>query len=118
MSICRWSDDDYQCSLYIYESEDWYVIHVAKRKPIYKEELPPRVDTGNLDDILKRQKKVWKMHDRAEFVPIGLPYDGEMFIEKTPEDLLKKVIFLKEIGYRVPDFVIRLIKQEIEDKEE
>lgn len=75
MSYCRWSTDDFTCDLYCYESSEGYVTHVAS----YKD---------------SREK------DSRE--PIGLAYDGQSFLDETPEDFLATLTMLKEAGYTFP----------------
>jgi hypothetical protein len=41
---------------------------------------------------------------------IGLPEDGESFIDDSPETLLDRLLWLKSLGYQVPTSVIESVK--------
>lgn len=44
MSYCRFSTDDYQCDVYVYEDVGgWWSTHVAGNRPVYAEPLPDPV---------------------------------------------------------------------------
>jgi hypothetical protein len=118
MSYCRWSDDDFQCDLYIYAScYGGYETHVAGRRYVFKEPLPEPVDSKDFDKWWNRHQIVSSMVEVAELVPIGLPCDGESFNDTTLKELLARVIELKQLGYRVPDYAITRIESEIEQFE-
>ena len=75
MSYCRWSSMNHRCDVYAYESDDGFVVHVAKRRY-----LP---DFSDLEDI-------------------GLPYDGETFTYDTENEMLAGLAELAHVGYVVP----------------
>lgn len=112
MSYCRFSTDDFQTDIYCYKSDNGYVIHVAKNKRVFTEKLPPKVDLKNITDYLERWNTVLKMVDKAERVPIGLEFDGETYINRTPQELLQTLLMLKEAGYRFPNYVIDIVREE------
>jgi hypothetical protein len=116
MAFCRWSTDDFKCDLYCYEHVNGgYYTYIAGRRPIYKEPLPETVNLDNTKEFLKRYQKVMEMHKECDFEEITLPHVGETFIDETIEDFLKRLIYLKEVGYNFPDKVIEDIKEEIEE---
>jgi RIO-like serine/threonine protein kinase len=122
MSYCRFSCDDFQSDVYAYETEGGYQIHVAKKKRVFIEPLPEKVpfptnqDEEKIQAWFDRHRVVMDIIDRSECVDIGLPYDGESFCEDSLEDLLERLKSLREIGYRVPDFAIMVVENEIWEK--
>ena len=113
MSYCRWSSDNFKCDLYIYEGEHGYVIHVAGNKIVG--EVPPLADINDVDAFQKSYAEQSKWMDTAQRVPIGLPHDGETFEEEDLERVIVKVQELKTLGYRVPDYVLETLQEELND---
>lgn len=108
MSYCRFSSDDFQCDLYIYESEfGGFVTHVAKRRAVYRAPLPKPVpfDETQLEAWLVRHRLVMAMHEAALFVPIDAPHAGATFFDETLSDLQGRLGELKRLGYRYPESV-------------
>ena len=119
MSYCRWSSDDYQCDVYVYaDARGGWTTHVAARRRVYTEPLPDPVDLprGFTEDQFNawyaRHRTVLDMADRAELVDIGLPHDGETFNDLTPGTCLVRLITLRELGYRVPQYAIDSLREE------
>ncbi len=97
MSYCRWSSDNFKCDLYCYEYVyGGYVTHVAGRRLINHTPLEER-------DIL------------LDYEDIKLPHAGEVFNDETLEDFLERLIYLRGLGYKFPDYVIEAVKQEIDE---
>lgn len=118
MSYCRWSDNDYQCDVYVYaDSRGGYTIHVASNRPILDEDLPPFVplDEANIEAWLARNEKLEAWLDRAERRPIGLPYDGESFNVPTASEAADRLEMLKEAGYNVPQYAIDALREEVRE---
>jgi hypothetical protein len=99
MSLCRWSDDDCQCQLYIFEAEGGYSINVAKMKTVWLDPLPPKIAFGQ-DGWLERYTTLRNL--RKEHVPIGLDYDGCSFSCDTAEEAVGILTMLQEAGYIAP----------------
>jgi hypothetical protein len=119
MSYCRWSTDDFQCDLYCFEhTYGWYQTYVAGNRIEFAEPLPEPVPftKETFDEWWKRYKVVEKIIQKSKKVPIGLPYDGQGFRDKTPQEFLSRLLTLKAAGYRFPDEVIEQIKEEIKEK--
>lgn len=113
MSYCRWSSDDFQCDVYTYEDcMGGWTTHVASRRRIFKEPLPPEVDYYDREAGMKRYKKVMEMVEEAEVVDIGLPEDGETFNDDTPGECANTLETLKNMGYRVPQYAIDALRAE------
>ena len=114
MSYCRWSTDDFQCDLYVYEHVGGgFIIHVAGNKVIFKDPLPPQVEiTEDADAWFARYQTVMKMIDECERVPLDLPHDGESFHLDTAAEAADKVEELLALGYRCPDDVVPALRSE------
>ena len=121
MALCRFSD--YQCDLYIYESEQGIECHIAYRRRV-NEPKPPVMPIGKDAD-----NPLWNTfwanyeayHDKLDecaLVEIRLPYAGESRTFGEWGQLLEFVTELKELGYEVPDWVIEEIKEENETEKQ
>lgn len=115
MSYCRWSSNNWDCDLYCYaDVYGGYTTHVAKMRrkgPISS--IPP-VGTVTKEEWAIAYQKQMEDLKNMELVPIGLLFDGKSFNDPDLASFLERVIFLKEVGYHVPDYVIEHIKKESE----
>lgn len=119
MSYCRWSTDNFKCDIYAYESDAGFVIHIASYKIVGE---PPAVDIKLLmkenstkedqQEYIRQSKINSAWMNKCERVPIGLPYDGESYTLDTAQEFYDKMIELREVGYRFPDYVLEVIKEE------
>lgn len=119
MSYCRWSTDDFLCDLYCYEDcAGGFTTNIAGRRVVYSEPLPEPLELtpGNVEKWFERHQKVMEMHKSGTFEPITLPCAGESFNDDTLEEFLDRLIELKNIGYRFPDYVIETVQEEIADQ--
>ncbi len=115
MSYCRFSSDDFQCDVYVYEScMGGWQIHVAGSRYVFKEPLPPVIawTEENAEACMARIRKVRDMVDQAGQVAIGLSCDGESFNERSPTDCANRLIYLRDLGYRVPQRAIDALLEE------
>jgi len=118
MSYCRWSCMDWQCDLYIYESNAGIEIHVANNRIVYTEELPvePPWIKENIPAILERRAVVDAIRERSDRKDIGLPHDGESWTLDI-EDAVPHLIMLRELGYQFPDYVIETLEEEMQEEQ-
>lgn len=116
MSYCRFSSDDFQCDVYVYEDcAGGWTTHVASSRIIFNDPLPPRVSIDNPVAFLIRYTEVSDLVERATRIPIGLPYDGETFSDETPGECAETLEMLKDAGYNVPQYAIIALKEEDEE---
>ncbi|MPV50138.1 hypothetical protein GCG21_08990 [Pseudactinotalea sp. HY160] len=131
MAYCRWSSDDYQCDLYVYDSDiggqEILYIHVASKRVQYQSPLPEPVNPDqDLEGWLTRHRRVGQMLDEATSVPIGGPYDGQTF-EFGPAgnghsgigqgELAAAISLVEELiaaGYRAPGHLLDALREEAE----
>ncbi|EMY3672616.1 TPA: hypothetical protein SL368_005881 [Pseudomonas aeruginosa] len=115
MSYCRWSSDDFQCDLYVYEGVDGvFYTHVATNRVIYTEPLPPPIPFKPefVQEYSERHKKVMAMVDAADREPIGLQHDGHDFCDDDSAACADRLEYLKGVGYRVPQYAIDALREE------
>jgi len=119
MSYCRWSSNDFQCDVYVYEHVGGYwVIHIAENRTVFKDPIPPKIDpVKDVNGWIKREKLVTEMSHRSKREKIGLPYDGETFYESNQLDTANRLKELKKIGYMVPDYAIEELENEAKEIE-
>ncbi|MDS9784703.1 hypothetical protein [Pseudomonas aeruginosa] len=121
MSYCRWSSDDFQCDVYVYESvAGGFVTHVAANRVVFKDELPALVpfEPEYVDQFLARHNQVMAIVDAADRVRIGLPHDGDSFDDADQEACADRLEYLKGLGYVVPQYVIDALREEAEEGSE
>lgn len=115
MSYCRWSTDDFQCDLYVYESVGgFWSTNVAANRIVYKGPLPESVpfSVDRLREWHERHERVHQMIEEADRVDIDLPHAGESFQDSTPGECAARLVYLKGLGYRFPDDVIDALREE------
>jgi hypothetical protein len=122
MAYCRFSTNDFQCDVYVYESNPGgWAIHIASRRVIYTEPLPDRIpfDATDVDAFVAKQfardVAVDAIRERSEWESIKLPYAGTTIYEPSAGDAALRLIALRDMGYRVPDYAItELIEEQAE----
>ena len=112
MSYCRWSSDDFQCDVYVYESADGWVTHVASNRAVFAAPVPPMADCMDVEAVISRHLVVSEMLDDATRKPIGLPHDGESFTDMTAGECADRLESLRELGYVVPQYAIDELRED------
>ncbi len=116
MSFCRWSTDDFQCDLYVWEDvSGGYMIATAARRMVFEKPLPEpiRMTEHNVNDYVAREREVFLLPYHYE--DIELPYACQIFHEPTSEEAADRVAELRKIGYRCPDTVEDDLRAESEE---
>lgn len=120
MSFCRWSDMDFACDLYVYESVyGGYVIHIASMRVVG--DIPKQMDIPEtlepieawFDQWYDSHQKQMKWLETAEKKSIGLPCDGKTFNTDTAQECLDKMLELRAMGYQFPDYALTSLREEI-----
>lgn len=116
MSYCRWSSDDFQCDVYVYEDVyGVFTTHVAgNRKTLPKDQIPEPVqfDVNNIEAFIEREEKVAQLLEVIERKSIGLKHDGETFNDPDAGSCAATLIMLKDCGYNVPQYAIDALLEE------
>lgn len=121
MSYCRFSSDDWRCELYCYgDVSGGITTHVAGNKIVG--EIPATDWKGFIakritpEEFAAQHSAQMKWMETAERKPIGLPHDGESFNDPDLESFLARLLHLRELGYKFPDYVIESVREEIEEE--
>lgn len=100
---------NWMCDLYCYYSDHGLVTHVASNR--YTEE-PPSLPSLDHSGFLEAHEKQMAWLEKAEKNPIELPYAGETFCDTDTETFRARLIEMRALGYRFPDY---LLEVEVED---
>lgn len=114
MSYCRFSSNDYQCDVYVYESEGGWEIHVAGNRFAFKEPLPEHIEWSqeNAEVFFDRMRRVRSLVDEAERIEITLEHAGDSFTEGSAIECADRLEYLQRLGYVVPQYVIDELREE------
>lgn len=120
MSYCRFSCDSFRSMVYCYESYGGgYVTHVAASKAVGDvprvPTFPVSQDEAAIATWLAAHRAMMDYLSTAERAPIGLSVDGETFDDDTLPELLNRLLWLRAIGYTVPQHAIDAVQAEILD---
>jgi hypothetical protein len=107
MSYCRWSSDDWQCDVYVYEGCG-FVTHVARSRVLGA--IPPtppmRNDPAWPREFLLAHRAQMAFLATCERAFITLPHAGESFHDDTPGACADRLEMLRALGYNVPQYAI------------
>jgi len=114
MSYCRWSSDDFQCDVYVYEDcRGGFTTHVAGVRYVFAEPLLAPVDyRADWDGWWARDRRVSEMVKDAGRQHIGLPHDGKSFNDDTAALCADRLEALRGMGYNVPQRAIDALREE------
>ena len=129
MSYCRWSSDFFRCDVYVYQSREGWVTHVAGRR---LKDGPPEellaMPSGTDEEwiAVHRAEMEWRksLEDDAGEIPkerwfylrdIG-PEAGESYTDATPGECAARLRALKAKGFNVPDYAIEALEKEERDQ--
>jgi hypothetical protein len=119
MSYCRWSSDDFQCDVYVYESLAGFETHVAAARHVLTKPLPdpvpiprgPRARNESAwDEWFARNEQVHAILAATVLAPIGLQHDGESFTHATAAECAENLEALRVAGYVVPQYAIDALR--------
>jgi hypothetical protein len=112
MSYCRWSSDNWQSDVYVYESDCGWQTHVAGMKRISDTPCPALPGVDDIDVFMAAHAMQMAWVEQSKLVPIGLPHDNESFIDCCPGDCAERLELLKGLGYHVPQYAIDSLRAE------
>jgi hypothetical protein len=123
MSYCRWSSMNWTCDLYCYaDMTGGWTTHVAPRRRI------DAVPDDRQEDFIGRKISIaeyTQLHrqqmialQRIPFEPLRLPHAGETFHDSTLAEFKRRLLELRQLGYRFPDDVIDQIDAELAEEVE
>ena len=109
MAFCRFSSDNFTCDVYVYESKDGIVIHVASNKLVGNITPLPSLDDVSMGDYVAAINEQTEAVRNAERRPIGGVFDGECFTADTYQEAVDLLNELASSGYRIPDWLCPLL---------
>lgn len=111
MSYCRWSSDNFKCDLYVYKHVNggWTTHVINNRLKVSEEEYARYIDKMLAEGNASLAEEC--------FEPLNLPHAGETFSDPTLEALKERLLYLRGLGYRFPDYVLERIDREITEGE-
>lgn len=116
MSYCRFSSDNWKSDCYSYESDHGFITHVACFRHVG--DIPPMADPTAVD--VETFAASYRAHMDAVAattkVPIGLPADGENYCDMTLADLAERLLWLRGLGYHVPESALEEIRAEMAEE--
>ena len=144
MSYCRFSSMNWRCDVYVYEDVmGGWTTHVAGRRrpfPPIPDLMSIRLPRfgGAWNKATRRFDYPTRWHAIAARVvfgfvafwhnrlhmaslhliplrPIGLDHDGESFNDGSAEECADRLEYLREMGYKVPQYAIDALKEEAAD---
>lgn len=120
MSYCRFSCDSFRSMVYCYEDcSGGYTTHVAASKALGDVPRVPNFpfsqSEADIQAWFAAHQAMMAYLDTAERAPIGLPVDGESFNDATLPEFLNRLLWLRAIGYYVPQHAIDAVQAEILD---
>jgi hypothetical protein len=115
MSYCRWSSDDFQCDIYLYEDVDGgWTLHTAGNRPVWPEGLlPPPAPDNDIHAWMVRNSKVMDLLENIPRVKINGPHDSKTFRCGTIGKVRELLLDLRANGYRFPNYVLETVQDEI-----
>lgn len=109
MSYCRFSSDDFTSDVYCFpDIRGGYTTIVA-----HKRRVPGRND--RFDDYMAGlidETEYERLHELA-YEAIALPHAGGSFNDSTLESFKRRLLMLRELGYRVPQSALDRIEREL-----
>lgn len=112
MSYCRWSDDNWKSDVYVYETNDGFVVSVAAGRYVGDVPKLPSIDNPEFFEAYAKQNLLIA---EMPIKKIGLEYDGQDFCFKTLEALMEKLLDIQKAGYHVPEFCLETIRAELRE---
>lgn len=116
MAYCKFSSDDYGSDIWCVPENGAYMTRIADMK--IEGDVPklPAATKDNAAEYLAAYKLQMDYVSTAPRKPIGLPFDGKSFSDSDLSSLLQRLRGLREMGYRVPEFTLRRIEDEIAEQ--
>lgn len=126
MSICRWSSDNFQCDLYVWEDYmGGYCSEVAGRRHVFKVPLPRRADlpigeVGSpereawVDEWLRSEREFRALLDDEttwEWVELPTPTGGTSYWHETAGECADNLERLVAEGFNVPQEAIHALRR-------
>lgn len=107
MSYCRWNSDNFMCDVYVYaDCYGGWTTHVAAKKRI----IPPIPEPSY--SMFTKVTGEWNAVAIIPLRKIGGPHDGESFNDDTAGKCAERLLYLRTVGYSVPQYAIDALQEE------
>lgn len=117
MSYCRWSSDYFNCDLYCYEDVGgWWQTYVASSRHrtwlrVFHWLTDKRLRFKDAGYTYRMERfSTWKWPHWLTHKRIGLPHDGASFQDDSEHAMYERILWLNDLGYRVPKSLLLEIK--------
>lgn len=121
MSYCRWSSDNFNCDVYCYEDVNGgWTTWVAGNRAVGEIPKVPELTIENIDsgEWLKANKIRHEFLLNCERKSIDLPHAGAYFNDSTLKKFCDRLVYLRDLGYRIPEYVFDDIYQEMQEEKD
>lgn len=121
MSYCRFSSENFGCDVYVYEyCYGGWRTHVARSRVVGEVPALAPLSAGpeQIEAFIQSYRAQTDFMKAAVREPIGLPHDGEDFIDDGPDECADRLESLQALGYKVPQHVIEALRGEAADLSE
>jgi len=106
MSYCRWSCDNWKSDVYVYESNEGFMTHVATNRVVGDVPEEPDIRDAEAGEWIEAHRAAMVYLETAERRAIGLPSDGKTFVDDDAADCAATLLRLREQGYHIPQHSI------------
>jgi len=112
MSYCRFSSDGFKSDVYVYESGNGIVISIAQYKLSNDWTYPSLLANAPTDEadflvhataVIQKQQEWMRTATRTKIERL---HSGDSFALKTRKDTLDRLMYLRGLGYHVPQCAI------------
>ena len=118
MAFCRFSDDNFRCGFYAYESSAGFELHVAGSR-ISRDPPASPCDPGSLnltsEEFSRISREYHRQLEQAERVPIELEGAGLSHRFGTLEELRDACAEHIERGFTAPGWLLPMLDREIQE---
>lgn len=121
MSYCRWSSDDFQCDVYVWEdvAGGWRT-EVAGRRFVFNElpepvELPRDYTDEQFRAWYDRRQQVGRMHgdeSQGHWLELPTPEGGRSYWHDTAGECADNLERLRVAGFNVPQSAVETLRGE------
>jgi hypothetical protein len=112
MAYCRFSSDNFQCDVYVYEGGGGWTTHVAGNRPLGAIPARPAPTSDNFVEFVAAHRAQLEFLATCARAFITLPHAGESFLDDTPGACADRLLMLRALGYTVPQYAIDELRME------
>lgn len=105
---------EYQCDVYVYESDEGFMTHVAAKRRVHPApKFPDFVEAEMTEiDAYRKAFKKWYQDPTAEWVDVDPLFAGKAFTDGCAGACAHRLRELAEQGLNVPQYAIESLDEE------